>query len=195
MTIIVKHNYIFSSFLTGTTNPANPSGTTNPTNTPASLATWKIALIAVGSFLGILLLGGTIGLILWKWNSKRKFQAKSSLEFRSPFNEQIIRESIPQYTITDLRQVSSSPSSHRTKKQSSSYHDTFRPTIPQITSTSYDFSNGQEVRRNQQRVQSSNYEQYSYPSISQPISISHHVNHQHQIPRDRRTPLSPLEND
>ncbi|CAF4751028.1 unnamed protein product, partial [Rotaria sp. Silwood2] len=57
------------------------------------------------------------------------------------------------------------------------------------------FSNGQEVRRNQQRVQSSNYEQYSYPSISQPISISHHVNHQHQIPRDRRTPLSPLEND
>ncbi|CAF4575555.1 unnamed protein product [Rotaria sp. Silwood1] len=185
-TIITKHDCLFSSFLTDTTAP---------TNTSESLAGWKIALIIVGSILGVLLLGGIIGLILWKCGSKPKYQAETPLEFRSPSNEQTIRNSIPQTKYTDLRQRSSSPFTHRKQKQSSSHDDTIRPTIPQITSTSYDLSNGQEARRNQQRVQSSNYEQYSFPSMYEPTSISPDVIYQHQIPRGRQRPLPPLTND
>ncbi|CAF0970689.1 unnamed protein product [Rotaria sordida] len=188
------------------TNPE--ASTTTPTNKSESLAGWKIALIVIGSILGVLLLGGMIGFILWKCNSKPKLgietfgntkiqpkEFESPLEVRTSSNEQIIQKSLPQSKPTDRRQRLSSLFTHRKQKQSSNHDDIIRPTIPQITSTSYNLSNHQEAQQSQQQVQSSNYEQISYSSISQPISISSDIMHQHQIPRDRRRILPPITND
>ncbi|CAF4002034.1 unnamed protein product [Rotaria sordida] len=175
------------------TNPE--ASTTTPTNKSESLAGWKIALIVISSILGVLLLGGMIGFILWKCNSNPKFEFESPLEVRTSSNEQIIQKSLPQSKPTDRRQRLSSLFTHRKQKQSSNHDDIIRPTIPQITSTSYNLSNHQEAQQSQQQVQSSNYEQISYSSISQPISISSDIMHQHQIPRDRRRILPPITND
>ncbi|CAF0904848.1 unnamed protein product [Rotaria sordida] len=184
------------------------ASTTTPTNKSESLAGWKIALIVISSILGVLLLGGMIGFILWKCNSNPKFgietfgntkiqpkEFESPLEVRTSSNEQIIQKSLPQSKPTDRRQRLSSLFTHRKQKQSSNHDDIIRPTIPQITSTSYNLSNHQEAQQSQQQVQSSNYEQISYSSISQPISISSDIMHQHQIPRDRRRILPPITND
>ncbi|CAF1317888.1 unnamed protein product [Rotaria sordida] len=188
------------------TNPE--ASTTTPTNKSESLAGWKIALIVISSILGVLLLGGMIGFILWKCNSNPKFgietfgntkiqpkEFESPLEVRTSSNEQIIQKSLPQSKPTDRRQQLSSLFTHRKQKQSSNHDGIIRPTIPQITSTSYNLSNHQEAQRSQQQVQASNYEQISYSSISQPISISSDIMHQHQIPRDRRRILPPITND
>ncbi|CAM4892229.1 unnamed protein product [Rotaria socialis] len=88
---------LFSTFFNTTTAKLIDSSEVPIINSsPAkTLAGWKIALIVIGSILGVLLLAVVIGLIIRRRNARKRSKSEISLGLRSSSNEQTIRPAIP----------------------------------------------------------------------------------------------------
>ncbi|CAF1470778.1 unnamed protein product [Adineta steineri] len=96
--------------------------TTIPDKVPGGLAGWKIALIVIGSVLGVLLLVGVIVLIIWKKKSRQTLPSDIPMQIRHATSEQIVQKPVPKTKPIVRQPTVSSRTSSASSEQSDRQH-------------------------------------------------------------------------
>ncbi|CAF1518088.1 unnamed protein product, partial [Adineta steineri] len=113
--ITAPSEYLDTSILRITT-------TTIPDKVPEGLAGWKIALIVIGSVLGVLLLVGVIVLIIWKKKSRQTLPSDIPMQIRHTTSEQIVQKPVPKPKPIVWQPTVSSRTSSASSEQSDRQH-------------------------------------------------------------------------